>query len=226
MRNDTLLTPPASYGAVNSDEEILIIGRTMQKKQGSHCKVPHFRFERAGERPEANDICSLDCHGAEKVPDATTGVIQREVLKALSDLEREKSQQMIFDMWCEAQLPNGQTVRCWPQYRGNQGCKYNWVLVEFKLIGQEADKDLVPYPAKILAMYEDINGEFKVLVHSVEYKTDRNVEGPYGDSRLVCHYHLEFNNRGDPNVFSLPFKDIVKCIVGYESVKYREPLIS
>jgi hypothetical protein len=98
--------------------------------------------------------------------------------------------------------------------------------VEFKLIGQEADKDLVPYPAKILAMYEDINGEFKVLVHSVEYKTDRNVEGAYGDSRLVCHYHLEFNNRGDPNVFSLPFKDIVKCIVGYESVKYREPLIS
>jgi hypothetical protein len=116
MRNDTLLTPPASYGAVNSDEEILIIGRTMQKKQGSHRKVPHFRFERAGERPEANDICSLDCHGAEKVPDATTGVIQREVLKALLDLEREKSQQMIFDMWCEAQLPNGQTVRCWPQY--------------------------------------------------------------------------------------------------------------
>jgi hypothetical protein len=80
--------------------------------------------------------------------------------------------------------------------------------VELKLIGQEADEDPVPYPAKILAMYEDINGEFKLLVHS------------------VCHYHLEFNNRGDPNVFSLPFKDIVKCIVGYESVKYREPLIS
>jgi hypothetical protein len=34
---------------------------------------------------------------------------------------------------------------------------------------------------------------------------------------------LEFNNRGDPNVFSLPLKDIVKCIVGYESVKYWEP---
>jgi hypothetical protein len=27
-------------------------------------------------------------------------------------------------------------------------------------------------------------------------------------------------------VFSLPFKDIVKCIVGYESVKYWEPLVS
>jgi hypothetical protein len=39
----------------------------------------------------------------EKMLDATTtGVIQKEVLKALSDLEREKSQQMIFDIWCEA----------------------------------------------------------------------------------------------------------------------------
>jgi hypothetical protein len=92
--------------------------------------------------------------------------------------------------------------------------------VEFKRVGQEADKDQVPYPTKILAMYEDVNEEFKVLIHSVEHKTDRNVEGPYGDSRLVRHYCLEFNNRGDPNVLSLPFKDIVKCIVGYKLVKY------
>jgi hypothetical protein len=69
-------------------------------------------------------------------------------------------------------------------------------------------------------MYKDIDVEFKVLVHLVAYKTDTNIEGPYSDSRLVRHYHLEFNNRGDPNVFSLPFKDIMKCIVGYKSVKY------
>jgi hypothetical protein len=49
-------------------------------------------------------------------------------------------------------------------------------------VGQEADKDPVPYLAKILPMYEDINGEFKVLIHSVEYKTDRNIKGPYSDS--------------------------------------------
>jgi hypothetical protein len=56
----------------------------------------------------------------------------------------------------------------------------DWVLVKFEFVGQEADRDLVPYPAKVLAMYEDIDGEFKVLVHSVAYKTDTNVEGPYG----------------------------------------------
>jgi hypothetical protein len=51
-------------------------------------KVPHFWFE-----TEAQELISLDRQGAEKVPDTTTGIIQREVLKALSELEREKSQQ-------------------------------------------------------------------------------------------------------------------------------------
>jgi hypothetical protein len=84
----------------------------------------------------------------------------------------------------------------------------------------------VPYPAKVLAMYEDINGKFKVLVHSVAYKTATNVEGPYGDSGLVRHYRLEFNDRSrDPNVYSLPLEDIVKCVVAYKSDKYREPLV-
>ena len=159
------------------------------------------------------------------MPDATTGVIQREVLKALSGLEREKSQQRFFDIWCEATLPSGQIVRCWPQYRGNQGCKYDWVLAKFEL-EDEGDEDPVPYPAKVLAMYEDIHGKFKVLVHSVAYKTTTNVEGPHGDSRLVRHYRLEFDDRsGDPNVYSIPFEDIVKGVVAYESVKYREPLV-
>jgi hypothetical protein len=185
-----------------------------------HHKVPHFRFQ-----TKAQELISLNHQGAETVPDATTGIIQREVLKALSELEREKSQQRFFDIWCEATLPSGQIVRCWPQYRGNQGCKYNWVLAKFQL-NDEGDKGVVPYLAKVLAMYENINGKFKVLVHSVAYKTMTNVKGPYGDSRLVCHYRLELDDRsGDPNVYSLPFKDIVKCIVAYESVKYQEPLI-
>jgi hypothetical protein len=85
---------------------------------------------------------------------------------------------------------------------------------------------VVPYPAKVLAMYEDIDGKFKVLIYSVAYKTATNVEGPYGDSRLVRHYRLEFDDRsGDLNVYSLPFEDNVKCVVAYESVKYQEPLV-
>jgi hypothetical protein len=30
-------------------------------------------------------------------------------------------------------MANGQTVRCWPQYQGNQGIKHNWVLVRFEV---------------------------------------------------------------------------------------------
>jgi hypothetical protein len=185
-----------------------------------HRTVPHFRF-----KTEAQEVISLNQQDVETVPDTTTGIIQREVSKALSELEGEKSQQRFFDIWCEAALPSGQIVRCWPQYRGNQGCKYDWVLAKFQL-DDEGDKGVVPYLAKVLAMYKDIDGKFKVLVHSVAYKTVTNIEGPYGDSRLVRHYRLEFNDRsGDPNVYSLPFKDIVKCVVAYESVKYQEPLI-
>jgi TPP-dependent indolepyruvate ferredoxin oxidoreductase alpha subunit len=77
----------------------------------NHRKVPHFWF-----KMEAQELISLDCQGAEKVLVATTGIILREVLKALSELEREKSQQRFFDIWCEATLPSGQIIRCWPQY--------------------------------------------------------------------------------------------------------------
>jgi hypothetical protein len=81
-------------------------------------------------------------------------------------------------------MANGQTVRCWPQYQGNQGVKHDWVLVRFEV--DEDDEDVEPYPAKVLAMYEDIEGNFKVLVHSVAYKTTRKVEGPQGDSASSC----------------------------------------
>jgi hypothetical protein len=53
--------------------------------------------------------------------------------------------------------------------------------------GEEA----IVYPRKVLALYEDNEGTHKALVHSVEYKTATNVEGPFGDSCLVTHYQLE-----------------------------------
>jgi hypothetical protein len=46
----------------------------------------------------------------------------------------------------------------------------------------------ITYPRKVLALYEDNEGTLKVLVHSVEYKAATNIEGPFGDSRLVTHY--------------------------------------
>lgn len=74
-------------------------------------------------------------------------------MKALSEVERN-SEQQFFDIWCEARLPNGETIRCWPQYWGSQGCKYDWALVKFEV--DEEGEDVVPYPAKVLVLYEDI----------------------------------------------------------------------
>jgi hypothetical protein len=82
------------------------------------------------------------------------------------------------------------------------------------------------YPAKVIALYEDsTDGTFKALIHSVNWKLNTNPEGPYGDSRLVTHYRLQFDNRGDPNLMSVPFHSIVRCVVGYEAIVHREPLI-
>jgi hypothetical protein len=98
------------------------------------------------------------------------------------------------------------------------------VLVRIEV--DEDDKDVEPYPAKVLAMYEDIEGNFKVLVHSVAYKTTRKVEGPHGDSRLICHYCLDFNQSSrEPKLYSLPVKVIIKCIVAFESEQYQQPLV-
>lgn len=74
-------------------------------------------------------------------------------MKALSEVERN-SEQQFFDIWCEARLPNGETIRCWPQYRGSQGCKYDWALVKFEV--DEEGEDVVLYLAKVLVLYEDI----------------------------------------------------------------------
>jgi hypothetical protein len=121
-------------------------------------------------------------------------------------------------------MANGQTIRCWPQYQGNQGVKHDWVLVRFEV--DEDNEDVEPYPAKVLAMYEDIEGNFKVLVHSVAYKTTREVEGPHGDSRLICHYCLDFNqSSGEPKLYSLPVEAIIKCIVAFESEQYQQLLV-
>jgi hypothetical protein len=57
-------------------------------------------------------------------------------------------------------------------------------MVEFEL---EDDDEAAPllYPAKVLALYEDEEGDLKALVHSVEYKMARGVEGPFGNSCLM-----------------------------------------
>jgi hypothetical protein len=88
--------------------------------------------------------------------------------------------------------------------------------------GEEA----IVYPRKVLALYKDSEGTLKVLVHSVEYKTATNVEGPFGDSCLVTHYQLEFNqNNGKPRMYSVKVDSILHVIVAYEAIQYPHPLV-
>jgi hypothetical protein len=50
---------------------------------------------------------SLNQKGHERNPDTGTGVIQQQILEAIYDVEKDNNQ-MFFDIWCEARLPNGQ----------------------------------------------------------------------------------------------------------------------
>ena len=183
--------------------------------------VPHFRYDRnkRGTLAEPN-LQSLNRHGNYSLPDANSGYIQPEILKGLHTVEARNSQ-TFFDIWCEAKLANGQCIRCWPKYRGtNRNQYYDWAMVRF-----HTDNGHTEYPAKVLALYEDTtNGTMKALVHATDYKTTRNIEGPYGDSRLVKHYRLMFDRRGEPQLFSVPLHDVMTCIVAYEALPYPSPL--
>jgi hypothetical protein len=115
------------------------------------------------------------------------GVIQQQILEAIYAIENDNNQ-MFFDIWCEASLPNGQYIQCWPQYRQSKGSRYDWVMMKFESKENNGEEPIV-YPRKVNALYEDSKGTLKALVHhSAEYKTATNVEGLFGDSRLVTHY--------------------------------------
>jgi hypothetical protein len=87
-------------------------------------------------------------------------------------------------------------------------------------------EEAIVYPSKVLALYKDSGGTLKALVHSVQYKTATNVEGPFGDSCLLTHYRLEFNQRnGKPRMYSVKVDSILHVIVGYEAIEYPQPLV-
>jgi hypothetical protein len=84
----------------------------------------------------------------------------------------------------------------------------------------------IVYPGKVLALYEDSKGTLKALVHSVEYKTATNVEGPFGDSCLITHYQLVFNQSNrKPRMYSVKVDSILYVIVVYETIQYPQPFI-
>jgi hypothetical protein len=83
----------------------------------------------------------------------------------------------------------------------------------------------IAYPGKVLTLYKDRDGHLKALVHSVEYKSKRGVEGPHGDSRLVQHYRHQFNcHNGRPVMYLIKCDDVMNVIVAYENVQHAKPL--
>jgi len=189
-------------------------------------KAPHFRLDRDKLRSsDGRVLLALNRHGRSRLPDNESGSIQPSILSAIDEIETSLGHvQPIVDIWCEAKLPGGTPIRCWPQYRKDKGSWYDWVMVKFE--SDDDEDEATTYPGKVLALYEDLEGELKVLIHSTEYKTSSKCEGPFGDSRLVTHYRLQFDTRGDPKLYSVPFRHIKSCILAYESVLYKEPLIA
>ncbi len=96
-------------------------------------------------------------------------------LEAIYDVEKDNNQ-MFFDIWCEARLPSGQYIQCWPQFRHSKGSRYDWVMMKFESKENNGEEAIV-YPGKVLALCKDSEGTVKALVHSVEYKTATNVWG-------------------------------------------------
>jgi hypothetical protein len=60
---------------------------------------------------------SVNRKGHEKNPDTGMGVIQQQILEAIYDVEKDNNQ-MFFDIWCEARLPNGQYICIDPGHPG------------------------------------------------------------------------------------------------------------
>jgi hypothetical protein len=60
----------------------------------------------------------------------------------------------------------------------------------------------------------------------LEYKRATNVEGPFGDSRLVTHYQLEFNQSNrKPRMYSVKVDSILHVIVAYKAIQYPQPFV-
>lgn len=118
-------------------------------------RVPHFRYQRVG---SSNVTKSLDQKGKEHTPNEKTGIIQSQILEGIFDVEKDGNQ-TFYDIWCEARLPNGQYIRCWPQYRSSEGSRYDWVMMSFD--SEDDGGDAMVYPGKVLALYEDGEGNVK-----------------------------------------------------------------
>ena len=173
-------------------------------------KCPHFHFNTNDDR----SLRATDRFGKVSDPTDATGATAQQVLEGLLESEADGSE---FLVWCEAKITNGDHVRCWPEYRKNEGAWYDWVMIHFET--DDVNDDAKLYPAKVLALYRTRNdATLKALVHSVDYKLPTCPEGPFGDSKLMTHYRKEFVANGKPGMRSVAVTDIRHTALVYEAI--------
>ena len=110
---------------------------------------------------------------------------------------------------------------------GSEMCirdRYDYASINYSLDNGEGGQE---YPSKILCIYSNNCDatDLRVLVHTVKYKTPTGVESPLGDSRLVTHYRLEFENSGQPRLRSVPFGEVRRCLFAKEKMPYQDGAI-
>ena len=184
-------------------------------------KAPHFQID----HKKADSLVAVDRWGKARQPDAASGRIDKLIQRALQGLTRKDGLDPI-DIWCEARNSLGEIIRCWPEYRSGMGPKYEWAMVAFDS-GTDSDGNQPPpetFPAKVLSLFKDGEGELQALLWPASYKMSRGSETEWGDTRLITHYRLEWRSNGEPLLYSQPFKNVQRSIVVFEAKKYDTPL--
>ena len=160
---------------------------------------------------------AMDRFGNQSRPSESTGNVHKKVLEALQELEQDQEE---FLIWNEVRLTNGDYVRAHPQYRSAEGPWFDWACVSFNMDDGSADL----YPSRVLAFYDDTNGNTKAIIHSVDYKLTGGGESKFGDSRLIQHYRQEFQANGQPSLRSVRVESLKHAVQVYPSKKYKQPI--
>jgi hypothetical protein len=190
--------------------------------------MPHFCFY-----PTEDKLVSVNRKGKEGPTTTESGTIGRNVLAHLQKIEREME---VIEIWCEINLPRTrdsaqpQLLRAHPKL-DKFGCYFDWVDAKFEVDGvsdSESDNDsdsedeIYVAPAKLLAFYEDVNGEDCAVVHSVEWSDGK--ETALGNTRLILNYCLEFQSSGWPAIRKIKLSKIYRPLYVIERMRGKNPI--
>jgi hypothetical protein len=191
-------------------------------------KMPHFRYFKAHNR-----VVAVDRKGKESPTTTNSGTISPNVIAHLRKVEKEME---VVDIWCEIKLPSTrdstqpQLLRAHPML-DKFGGFFDWVDAKFDMVGDRlqdldddsySDDEKYVAPAKLLAFYEDANGEECVIVHSVEWTGGK--ETSLGNTRLISNYHLEFQSSGWPAIRKIRLENIYRPLYVIERRRGKNPV--